>query len=258
MSDSAQQSGSEMTFWDHLDALRGNLIRSILAISLFAILAFCFKGILFDGIVLAPLKPDFLTYRLLGIEFRMKLINIEVSTQFFVHLRAAAAAGLVFSFPYVIYQLWEFIAPALYQKERRAIGKAFGLSSILFYVGVLVGYYVVLPLCLNFFVDYKVSETVENNIALTSYISLFMSLVLMIGVVFEFPIVVMVLSNLGLITRSTLKKYRKHAIVVALVISAIITPADPLSMIVLAIPLYALYEFSFLLCKKNETEDKKD
>ena len=246
----------EMTFWDHLDALRGNLWKSVIALLVCMVAAFCFKRILFDVIVLAPVSKDFLTYRLLGIDFNMKLINIEISTQFFVHLRVAAAAGLITSFPFLIYELWEFVAPALYQNEKKAIRGAFGLASVLFYVGVLVGYYIVLPMCLNFFVDYKVSDTVENTISLSSYISLFMSLVLMIGVVFEFPTVASVLSKLGLITRATLRKYRRHAIVAVLCVSAIITPADPLSMIVLAIPLYLLYEFSILLCRKPEPEEE--
>ena len=252
------QTGSDMSFWDHLEALRGNIIRSLLAISLFAVLAFCFKKILFDGIVLAPVSRDFITYRLLGIDMEMKLINIEISTQFFTHMRVAAAAGLVASFPYVIYQIWEFLAPALYQNEIKAVRTAFGMSTILFYVGVLVGYFIVLPMCLNFFVDYKVSETVENTIALNSYISLFMSMVLMIGVVFEFPTVVMVFSKLGIVTRSTLRSYRKHAIVAVLCVSAIITPADPLSMIVLAIPLYALYEFSIFCARKDQPEENEE
>lgn len=249
------QTGSDMTFWDHLEALRGNIIRSLLAISLFAVLAFCFKKILFDGIVLAPVSRDFITYRLLGIDMDMKLVNIDLSAQFFTHLRVAAAVGLVMSFPYVIYQLWEFIAPALYQNEKKAVRTAFGMSTGLFYIGVAVGYFIVLPMCLNFFVDYKVSETVENTIALNSYISLFMSMVLMIGVVFEFPTVVVVLSKLGIVTRATLRHYRRHAIVAVLCVSAVITPADPLSMIVLAIPLYILYEAS-ILCARKDTGDE--
>lgn len=246
-----QNPTADMGFWDHIEELRGTIIRSLVAVLAFSIAAFCFKKILFDGIVLAPLYGTFPTYRLLNIPFEMKLINIEVSTQFMVHVRVAMASGLVFSCPYIIYEIWKFIAPALYRREKVSIRKAFALSSMLFYVGVLVGYYLVLPLCLNFFVDYKVSDAVENTIALNSYISLFMSLVLMIGVVFEFPMVAMVLSSMGLIDRPAMRKYRKHAIVVVLSISAIITPADPLSMIILAIPMYLLYEFSILLCRKS-------
>ena len=243
-----------MSFWDHLEELRGNIFRSLLAVTVCAVVAFCFKKVLFDFIVLAPLSPSFISYRLLGIDLRMELINIEVSAQFFVHLRTAAAAGLILAFPYVVYELWAFISPALYRNEKAAVGKAFALASVLFYVGILVGYFIVLPLCLNFFVDYRVSDLVANTVSLTSYISLFMSLVLMIGLVFEFPTVVLVLSALSLIDRGTLRKYRRHAIVAVLCVSAVITPADPLSMIVLAVPLYLLYEFSFLLCRRHKAE----
>ena len=255
MSSDGHSNSSEMTFWDHLDELRGTLIRSAAAVFALAVAAFCFKKILFDGIVLAPLRGDFLTYRLLGIDFDMTLVNIEISSQFFVHLRAALAAGLVIACPYIIYELWRFVAPALYESEKRSARKAFSLASVLFYAGVLIGYFIVLPLCLEFFVDYKVSDVVHNTIALTSYISLFMSLVLVIGIVFEFPMLAMLLSATGLISRDTLKKYRRHAIVAVLCVSAVITPADPMSMIVLAIPLYALYEFSILLCKKASSDE---
>ena len=251
MKEAGQTTGTEMTFWDHLDALRSNIVRSLVAVVAVAILAFCFKNLLFDGIVLAPVSRNFITYRLLGIDMDMSLINIDISAQFMTHLRVAAAAGLVLAFPYVVYQLWEFVAPALYRNEKQAVGKAFGMSTALFYLGVLVGYFIVLPMCLNFFVDYKVSDTVSNTISLSSYISLFMSMVLMIGVVFEFPTVVVVLSKLGVVTRSTLRKYRRHAIVATMIISAAITPADPFSMIVLAIPLYALYEGSILCARKD-------
>lgn len=248
-----------MSFWDHLEELRGNLFRSLAAFLVCAVSAFCFKKLLFDGIVLAPVRPDFITYRLLGIDFKMSLVNIEISTQFFVHLKVAAAAGLIICFPYIVFELWRFVAPGLYKNERRAISGAFGFAGALFYIGVLVGYFLVLPICLEFFADYSVSDSVENKISLTSYISLFMSMVLMIGVVFEFPTVVLVLSKLGLITRGTLKKYRRHAIVAVLILSAIITPADPGSMLVLAAPLYLLYEFSILICRKDdESEGETD
>lgn len=240
-----------MTFWDHLEELRGTILRSCAAVLVCSVAAFCFKRILFDGIILAPLSPEFPTYRLLGIDFAMKLINVEISSQFFVHMSAAAGAGLVLAFPYVLYELWRFIVPALYENERRSVRPAFILASVLFYVGVAVGFFIVLPLCLEFFGDYSVSDSVVNNITLSSYMSLFFSLVILIGLVFEFPLLAAILSAIGILNRSTLKKFRKHAIVAVLVVSAIITPADPLSMIVLAIPLYLLFEFSILLCRKG-------
>ena len=243
-----------MTFWDHLDELRGNLIRSVVAICVFTLAGLIFKDVLFK-IVLAPTRPDFCVYRLLGWGFSMDLVNIEVSAQFFAHLKASFAAGLVLAFPYVIYQLWKFIAPALYENETRPVRRAFLFSSILFYVGVLVGYFFVLPVCLQFFVNYSVSDSIVNTITLGSYMSLFLSMVVLIGIVFEFPTVVVVLSRIGVLSRTTLRKGRKYALVVILVLAALITPSDPFSMLVLAVPLYLLYEISILCASDNSEQD---
>lgn len=242
---------SEMSFWDHLEVLRGTLFRSVLAIILVSIVFLCIPQPLFRA-VLWPTTPDFILYRLLGIDFGMTLVNIEVSAQFFVHLKVSVLVAMVVAFPYLAFELWRFIAPALYENERRAVRKAFGLSSFLFYLGVAVGYFIVLPVCLVFFMNYSVSEMVRNTVSLGSYISLFTSMVFLIGLLFEFPTVVMVLSHLGVLTRSQLKGFRKQAFVVILVLSALITPSDPFSMLVLAFPLYGLYECSILACKKDD------
>ncbi len=242
---------SEMSFWDHLEVLRGTLFRSVLAIILVSIVFLCIPQPLFRA-VLWPTTPDFILYRLLGIDFGMTLVNIEVSAQFFVHLKVSVLVAMVVAFPYLAFELWRFIAPALYENERRAVRKAFGLSSFLFYLGVAVGYFIVLPVCLVFFMNYSVSEMVRNTVSLGSYISLFTSMVFLIGLLFEFPTVVMVLSHLGVLTRSQLKGFRKQAFVVILVLSALITPSDPFSMLVLSFPLYGLYECSILACKKDD------
>lgn len=242
-----------MSFWDHIDELRETLIHSALAIVAFSVLGFIFKTALFDGFVLAPTRSDFCVYRLLGWDFSMKLINVDVSAQFFAHMKAAIGVGFVMSFPIIIYELWKFIAPALYEKEKKAVKTAFGLASGLFYLGVLVGYFVVLPVCLRFFLSYTVSDTVENSITLASYMSLFTSMVLLIGVAFEFPTVILALSRLGVVSRDTLRKGRSYACVAVMVFAALITPSDPFSMFVLAIPLYGLYEISILMCpRKND------
>ncbi len=241
-----------MSFWDHLDELRGSIIRSALYLCAFSCLGLCFKHLLFEGIILAPTRPDFCVYRLLGWDFGVSLINIELSAQFFVHLRASFVAGLILSFPLIVWEIWKFIAPALYEREKQALRSAFLLSGLLFYVGAAVGYFLILPLCLQFFLNYSVSETVVNSISLTSYMSVFTSLVLLDGVVFEFPTLVLVLSRLGLVDRRMLRKGRKYALVVILVFAALITPADPVSMFVLAVPLYLLYEFSILLCSSRK------
>ena len=242
----------EMSFWNHLDVLRGTLFRSVLAVFLLSIIFLFARDRLF-GIVLWPSQPDFILYRRMGTDFSMNLINTDVSAQFFVHLRMALLCGAVLAFPYIIYELWKFIAPALYENEKRAVRGAFGLAGVLFYLGMLVGYFIVLPVCLLFFMNYSVSDAVVNMISLNSYISMFISMVFLIGLVFEFPTVAAVLSRLGILTRSMLRKSRRHAFVAILALSAIITPSDPVSMIVLAVPLYALYEFSILICK-DKTE----
>ena len=245
---------AEMSFWDHLDVLRGTLFRSAVVVFALSVIFLCAKTWLF-GVVLWPSRPDFFLYRLIGADFGMRLVNIDVSAQFFVHLKLSILCGAVAGFPYILYEVWKFIAPALYAGEKRAVRGAFGLSSVLFYLGIAVGYCVVLPVCLMFFMNYSVSESIENTISLNSYVSMFISMVFLIGVVFEFPTVAVVLSRLGILTRQMLKTSRRHAFVAVLLLSALITPSDPVSMVVLAVPLYALYEFSILVCKdKTETE----
>lgn len=238
-----------MSFWDHLDVLRGTLIRSLVALVVACIPGLCLRTLLFDGIILAPTRPDFPVYRLLGWKMNIQLINVEVSAQFFVHLRCALIAGLVLAFPYIVFELWRFVAPALYAHEKKAVKKAFGLSSLLFYTGILVGYFVVLPACLQFFMNYTVSDTVSNTITIGSYISLFGSMVLLIGIAFEFPVVILILSSLGVVSKAGLRKSRAYALIGIMTLSALITPSDPVSMLVLTAPLYLLYEISILLCR---------
>ena len=240
---------SEMSFWDHLEVLRGTVFRSVLAVALVSVVFLAIPQRLFQ-FVLWPSNPDFPFYRWTGLVFSMELINIEISAQFFVHLKIALLSGVVVAFPYIIYELWRFIRPALYDNERKAASRAFGMSSFLFYLGAAVGYFIVLPVCLVFFMNYTVSDAVANTISLNSYISLFISLVFMIGLLFEFPTVVMVLSGLGVLSRADLKAARKYAFVIVLLLAALITPSDPVSMFVLGIPLYGLYEFSILVCRK--------
>ena len=238
-----------MSFWDHLDVLRGTLIRSLAAVVVACIPGLCLRRLLFDTLILAPTRADFPVYRLLGWKMDMQLINVEVSAQFFVHLRCALIAGIVLAFPYIVFELWRIVAPALYEKEKKAVKKAFGLSSLLFYSGVLVGYFAVLPACLQFFMNYTVSDAVANTITLGSYISLFGTMVLLIGIAFEFPVVILVLSSLGVVSRTGLRKSRAYALIGIMALSALITPSDPVSMLVLSAPLYLLYEVSVLLCR---------
>ena len=241
---------AEMSFWDHVEALRGTLFRSVLSVALLSIIFLCIPKPLFKA-VLWPTEAGFPLYRLPGVEFSMSLVNIELSAQFFVYLKVAVLCGLVLAFPFIVWEVWKFVAPALYENEKKAVRKAFWLSSGLFYMGVAVGYFVVLPVCLMFFVNFSVSDAIVNTISLSSYMGLFTSMVFLIGILFEFPAVVLVLSSLGILNRGMLRKGRRYAVVAVLVLSALITPSDPFSMFVLAIPLYGLYGLSILLCKKE-------
>lgn len=240
-----------MSFWDHLDVLRGTLFRSALSVFLASIVMFCFKDFLFGKVILAPSRPDFFMYKILGGGVSMQLINTEVSAQFFVHLKVSFICGLVIAFPYIIYEIWKFIAPALYDNEMRSVRKAFLGSALLFYAGVATGFCLIFPVTLSFFQGYTVSDAIANTITLNSYISMFSSMVILFGIVFEFPILIAILSNMGIVTREMLTKYRKHAFVGVLIVAAVITPADPFSMLIAAAPLYLLYELSVIVCVRK-------
>ena len=173
-----------MSFWEHLDVLRGAVIRILIAVCVLSCLGLAFKEPLFR-FILAPAEPDFPMYRLMGADFDMKLINVDISAQFFAHLKASVIAGLIFAFPYIVWEIWKFILPALYANEKRAVRRTFLLSSGLFYLGAAVGYFVVLPFCLQFFMNYSVSPDIANTATLRSYMSMFGSLVLLMGIAFD-------------------------------------------------------------------------
>lgn len=245
----------EMTFWDHLEALRGSLFRMLAVLGTAVVVLFFFKGFLFDSVILAPSKPDFFLYRLLGADFSLTLVNIEVAAQFMIHMKITFICALIVTFPYLVFEIWRFIAPALYEREKKTVRGAFLFASVLFYIGVVVGYTIVFPLMLNFFSGYQVSPDIPNTFSLTSYISMFTSMVLMFGIVFEFPTVAVVSSSLGILSKGTLKSFRRHAICAVLILAAVITPSgDPFSLMVVSIPLYMLYEFSILICRDKGIE----
>lgn len=245
----------EMTFWDHLEELRGSLFRMLAVFGVAVVVLFFFKGFLFDGVILAPSKSDFFLYRLLGADFSLTLVNIEVAAQFMIHMKITFICALIVTFPYLVYEVWRFVAPALYEKEKKTVRGAFLFASILFYIGVLVGYTIVFPLMLNFFSGYQVSPDIPNTFSLSSYISMFTSMVMIFGIVFEFPTVALALSSLGLLTKDTLKSFRRHAVCAVLIVAAVITPSgDPFSLMVVSVPLYMLYEFSILICRNKKQE----
>lgn len=248
----------EQTFWDHLDELRSTLLRIAVVFLGSAVVLFFFKTFLFEKIVLAPTTSDFFLYRILGNSMDLTLQNIELSAQFFIHIKVTLICALLVSFPYLIYELWRFIAPALYENEKRATRGAFGFASVLFYLGVTTAYCVIFPMMLSFFSKYQVSGQVENIFSLSSYISMFLSTLLMFGIVFEFPTVVAVLSSMGIVTKEFLRSYRRHALCIIMILAAIITPSgDPFTLMICTVPMYLLYEFSIMICRKK-AQDVED
>jgi len=258
---------TEMTFWEHLDELRKVLFHSLWAILIFMVAIFVCKDFVFDRIILAPLDSGFVLYRvfdallgLFGIEplenFKVDLVNIDLAAQFFIHVKISFFLGLVVAAPYIFYELWGFLRPALYPNEKTAVKSAFGFAAILFYCGVLVGYFLIFPLTLRFLGTYQVSDTVANQIALQSYISMFVGLIFIMGIVFEMPMLAALLSRMGIINKQLLKKYRKHAVIVLLILAAVITPSgDAFTLFAVGLPLYGLYEISIAVCKSASPEE---
>lgn len=250
-----------MTFWEHLDELRKVLFRSALVIAVFMTVIFMAKDFVFNEIVFAPISSDFVLYRwfdaalqyfgLPPLEpFKLDLINIELSAQFFIHISTTFYFAMVLATPFILYQLWLFVSPALYDREKTAVKGAFSFAALLFIAGILVGYYLIFPLTLRFLGTYQVSETVANQISLQSYISMFVWMILVMGLVFEMPSLAAILGKLGILRKSFLKKYRRHAFIVLLIVAAVITPSgDPFTLMAVGIPLYALYELSILVCR---------
>ncbi|RLD27849.1 MAG: twin-arginine translocase subunit TatC [Bacteroidetes bacterium] len=261
-----------MTFLEHLEELRWRLVRSSIAIFVFAIIAFLGKSIIFDKILFAPRSADFLTYRLfcdlshlltLGDKLCMgdvniTLQNIDMSGQFSMHIMVSMVAGLIMAFPFVIYQFWSFLKPGLKQKEIKSATGIVFYSSILFFIGVLFGYFIIGPLSLQFLGSYRVSESVESAIKLNSYISTLVSITLTTGLVFELPIFIYFFTKIGLVTPEFLKKYRKHALVVVLILSAVITPPDITSQVLVALPIMLLYELSIGISRRVIKQQEKE
>lgn len=270
-----EKNAGEMSFLDHLEELRWHLIRATLAVVVAATVAFLAKGFIFDILLFGPTHPDFFTYDILcrlstmvGIEggfcFEEMPFTIQSRTmggQFSAHIWTSITAGFIISFPYVLYEFWKFIAPAMYTNERNTARGFIFISSLLFFLGVLFGYYLVTPLSINFLGKYQVSEVVLNEFDIGSYISLVRSSVVACGLIFELPIIIYFLTKIGLVTPEFLRKYRKFALVIVLILSAIITPPDILSQIIVAIPVLVLYEISIIIArivtKKEERKLRK-
>jgi len=259
----SKDTGKEMSFWDHLTELRKRLIRMVLAWLVMTVIAFINSRFIFDKILLAPKDTSFITYKwlcklgeLIHVDslclppMSLSIINLNLSGQFMTDMTVSMFGGLILAFPIIIFQLWQFIMPALYVTERRYARQAVFVMSFLFIIGVLFSYYFMVPWTLNFLGTYQVSSLVVNQISLTSYISTVTSTILSVGVVFELPVVVYVLAKIGIITPAFLKKNRKYSFVIILIVAAIITPPDVFSQMIVTIPLYSLYEISILVAKR--------
>lgn len=253
------QEQSVMTFWDHLEELRRVLFRVVGAVMVLMVVAFCFKDELF-AVVLAPQHSDFILYRWLGAEaFQVQLINTQLASQFITHMKVACYAGILLASPYIIYQLFRFLSPALYSNERKYVFLVTIWGYLLFMMGVLLNYFLIFPLTFRFLGTYQVSEMVANTITLTSYVDTLMMLSLMMGIVFEIPILSWLFAKLGFLTSAFMKKYRRHAIVLILVIAALITPtSDVFTLSLVSLPMYLLYEISIGVVSRTEIIKEED
>ena len=241
-----------MTFWDHLDELRTVIIRSLVITVLVAIVAFCLKDELF-AIVLAPRTSDFITYRLMGVEpFSIHLMNTGLTEQFMIHMKTAFYAGILVASPYIIYLLFRFVSPALYDNERRYATALVSSGYLMFLLGTLLNYFLIFPLTVKFLGTYQVSEDVANMLTLQSYMDTLLMMSLVMGIVFELPVVSWLLGKMGLINATLMKTWRRHAIVTILIISAIITPTtDAFTLLVVALPIWLLYEVSIFVVRSE-------
>ncbi len=246
-----------MTFWDHLDELRMHILRTLIAIVVLAIIAFLNREIIFDYIILGPSTSDFITNQwlcklgeLLSInalcieDMKLQIINIKMSGQFLTHMYISIVAGFILSFPYMLWEIWRFVKPAMHNEERKYSQGGVFISSFLFLIGILFSYYLIVPLTVNFLGTYQVSKEVTNQISLSSYISTVVSVTFAVGVVFELPILVYFLTKIGVLTPNFMKKNRRYMYVILLITSAIITPPDMFSQILVVVPLIGLYEVS--------------
>jgi sec-independent protein translocase protein TatC len=261
----------EMSFLDHLEELRWHLIRSIISVFVFSIIAFFSKKLIFHDIILGPSRPDFWTYRKLCAlaqffelpELCIDQLNFTIQSrtitgQFSTHITTSIVVGLVLAFPYTFWEIWRFVKPGLYPRERQITRGAVFFVSILFFSGIAFGYYILSPMSINFLANYQVDESILNEFDLLSYISTLIMLVLASGIMFQLPMVVYVLSKAGIVTPALMRTYRRHAIIVILILAAILTPSpDIFSQLLIATPIYFLYELSIFLSAREEKLRKK-
>jgi len=263
--ESEEQEGA-MSFWDHLEVLRWAVFRSACVLAVIMVGTFIAMPYIFDRFILAPTSNDFFTYRLinrigrgmvsLSPDFDVQIINIPVASQFMTHISTSISLAAVIAFPYFIWEIWKFIEPALFEDEIKHLRPAFLGGTFMFYIGCAIGYLLVFPFTFRFLVEYNLSSSITNQINLQSYIDNFTMLILVMGIVFEMPLLAWLLSLLGILRKDFLREYKKHAVVVLLVAAAIITPSgDPFTLMLVFIPLYVLYELSILVVKDKKQEE---
>ena len=265
--DQYQDEEEGMSFLDHLEALRWHLFRAVSAVLIFTVAAFIAKDFIFGVLILGPSKVDFWTYRMLcdlgnyvGIpalcinDLPFTIQSRQMTGQFSMHMTSSLVVGLIAAFPYLFYEVWRFISPGLYTKERNAARGAVFFVSFLFLSGALFGYYVLTPMSINFLANYQLDPSIANEFDITSYVSTLSMLVLASAIMFQLPVVVYFLSMSGLVTSKMLKSYRKHSMVVILVLSAVITPPDVISQLLIAMPILVLYELGILIAKRLEKQ----
>ncbi|KOF02977.1 preprotein translocase subunit TatC [Roseivirga seohaensis subsp. aquiponti] len=262
---------TEMGFLDHLEELRWHLVRSVIAVFVFALLAYISTDFVWGTVILGPTQPDFWTYRklcelgeMIGSpqlcidSIPISFQNREMAGQFMMDIMSSAVIGLILGFPYVFWELWRFIKPGLKSNEKNASRGAVAVVSFLFILGVSFGYFIITPLSINFLANYRLSELIENNIDIKSIVSMLTMLTLACGLMFQLPVVSHFLSKAGLVTPALMKRYRKHALVVILILSAVLTPPDVMSQILIALPITLLYEVSIIVSRRVEKKSQKN
>ncbi len=261
-----------LTFLDHLEDLRWMLLRSLIAVFIFAIISFIAMPYLYGEVVMGPTRADFFLYKQLCFltsripfipdfcddSFHVDIVNINLASQFFRHMSTSFWLALILTFPYLVYEIWKFVNPALYSNEKGKVRTAFIFGTGMFFVGCLLGYSIIFPITFRFLSTYQLSPDIKNQISLDSYMDNFLMMIFIMGVMFELPLVAWLASKLGLLTQAFFKRYRRHAIVILLVAAAFITPSgDPFTLAVVFLPLYILYEISYFLVRPEDPDSKE-
>lgn len=261
----AGSDGKEMSFLEHLEELRWHIIRSLASIIVFAIIAFSMKEFVFGTVIFGPARPDFFTYRMLckiGMicieELPFILQSRQMTGQFTMHITSSVVIGIILAFPYAFWEIWRFVSPGLYPKEKKISSGAVFWVSFLFITGILFGYYIITPLSINFLSTYQVDPSVSNEFDIISYVSTITMLVLACGILFQLPVIVYFLTSAGLVTPELMITFRRHAIVAILILSALLTPPDPVSQVLVALPLVLLYQISIFISRMVTSRENKE